>query len=140
MVTMLVSASLAVLLAGARPAAPAAAPAPADEPAITVSVPAACADVWQKVYTDLDRTWTVEVLPVGPEDERLPEPEVLDAFIARVKGLTEAVRSMDAVDRDVFFVRLKTRGLAELKKRYPKLDGSLLEAAKVESCRASAGK
>lgn len=127
--SVILTAAAVMLLAGA----------PA-EPKVTVTVPAACAGVWAKVYVDFDRSWTVDVLPARAEDERLPEPEVLDAFIARVSGLDAAIAKLDAADRDLFYVRVKTRSLAELQKKYPRLAPALLEAAKVESCREAAGK
>ena len=136
METMIVAASIVMLAAGS---AAAKAPAP-KEPAITFTVPAPCADVWQKVYTDVDTSWTVTVLPASKDDEKLPAPEVLDAFIARVPGLDAAVAKLDALDRDLFFVRLQTKPLAELRKIYPKLRADLLEAAKTDRCQQAAGK
>ena len=127
--SVILSAAAVLLLAGA----------PA-EPKVTVTVPAACAGVWTKVYVDFDRSWTVDVLPVRAEDERLPEPEVLEAFLARVPDLETALAKLDAADRDLFYVRVKTRPLAELQKKYPRLAPALLEAAKVETCRDAAGK
>ena len=141
---MLVTASLALLLAGSPAAAsakanPKATPAPA-EPAITVSVPAACADVWKSVYTDFDKSWKVNVLAPTKEEEQTPMPEVLDAFLARVPGLEQAVASFDALDRDLFFIRTQTKSIAELAKTYPKIPRDLLTAAKTDRCRNAAGK
>lgn len=129
------AASLVVLLAGA----PAAAKTPA-EPTITVTVPAACADVWKSVYTDFDESWKVTVLAPTKEDESTPAPEVLDAFLARVPGLSDAVAKFDALDRDIFFIRLQTKPLSELVKQYPKIKRTVLEAAKTDRCRNAAGK
>ena len=135
MKTVIVAASIVMLAAGA---AAAKAPAP-KEPAITFTVPAPCADVWQKVYTDVDKSWTVTVLPVSKDDETLPAPEVLDAFVARVPGLETDIATLDALDQDLFFVRLQTKSLAELRKIYPKLRADLLEAAKTDRCKQAAG-
>lgn len=136
--------TLAVLLlaapAAAGEATPGTAPeAPATPPPVRVSVAAACKDVWPKVYTDLDPSWTVDVLRVRPEDERLPAAEALAAFFARLPELDRALAGLDAADRDVFYVRVKTRGLTELRQRYPRVPAELLEAAKVDLCREAAG-
>lgn len=143
--TSMVSAAAAAMIflaaAGAAPAKKKGAPTPSPaEPVITVTVPAPCADVWKHVYTDFDASWKVTVLPPSQEDEAPPEPEVLDAFVARVPGLADAVRRLDAVDRDIFFIRLQTKSLAELRKAYPKLKPELLEAAKTDRCRNAAAR
>ena len=137
---VIVAASIVFLAASPATAKVAASPAPVKEPAVTVTVPAPCADVWQKVYTDFDASWTVTVLPASADDEKLPDPEVLDAFIARVPGLKDAVSTLDALDRDVFFVRLQTKPLSELKRAYPKVRAAVLEAAKADRCKQAAGK
>ena len=144
MTPMIAAASLVMLLAGAPATAKApakTAPTPASaEPAITVTVPAACADVRKSVYTDFDASWKVTVLAPTKEDESTPQPEVLDAFLARVPGLADAVAKFDALDRDILFIRLQTKPLADLVKQYPKIKRSVLEAAKTDRCRNAAGK
>ena len=139
--SMIAAAASIVMLLGAAPAASAKAPAKTTaEPPITVTVPAPCADVWKSVYTEFEPSWNVTVLPASKEDETPPEPEVLNAFLARVPGLEAAVAKLDALDRDMFFIRLQTKTLAELKKAYPKMKADLLEAAKTDRCRNAAGK
>ena len=110
------------------------------EPKITFSVPAPCADVYGKVYTELDASWTVTVLDATKADEALPSPEELSALVSSVSGLEKALETMDAVDRDAFYVRVKTRSLSDLKKKYPAVDAKLLEAAKTQLCREAAAR
>lgn len=141
MTPMIAAAALVITLAGAPATAKAPAKtAPAAEPAITVTVPAACADVWKSVYTEFDESWNVTVLAPTKDDESTPQPEVLDAFLARVPGLSDAVAKFDALDRDIFFIRLQTKPLADLVKQYPTIKRSVLEAAKTDRCRNAAGK
>jgi hypothetical protein len=118
---------------GPRPDVRAQTPAPS-EPTVTVSVPAACGDVWSHVLHEFDRSWNVTVLAPSKKEQGLPMPDVLDRFLASVPGLERAVAHMDALDRDVFYVRLHTRRLAELTRQYPAIDRALLERAKVEAC------
>lgn len=114
--------------------------AKATEPKATFSVPAACADVYAKVYTELDPSWTVTVLDATKADEALPSPEELLSFVAAVPGLEKSLEKMDGVDRDAFLVRVKTRTLSELKKKYPAIDAKVLEAAKTQACKEAAGR
>jgi hypothetical protein len=58
-----------------------------------------------------------------------------DEFLASVPGLDDAVAHLDALDKDLFYVRLHIAGLADLKKRYPKIDFALLERAKAQACK-----
>ena len=141
MKAMLAAASMALLLAANPAGAETKQPSKTDAaPAMTFSVPAPCADVWHKVYTDLDPSWKVTVLAPSAEDEKLPDPDVQSHFFSRVPGLERALAKLDAVDRDAFFVRVQTRPLAELQKKYPKVKRELLEAAKVERCKAAAAR
>ena len=132
----MIHAAILALLAGS-PAAANATPKAA-EPAINVQVPAACADVWKKVYTEFDPSWNVSVLAVTKEDEALPPPEVLEDLVARIPALEKFLGALEAPERDIFFVRVKTRTLAELQKRYPKLATKVIEDAKIEVCRDAA--
>lgn len=139
--TATLTAATAVLLlaSGARAEkAPAAAEAAA-EPTITMSVPAACADVWKQVYEGADDSWKVTVLPPRPADEKIPDMQALGAFVASVEGLESALAGYDAADRDIFYVRTRTKSLKELGAKYPKLDKGILRAAKVQACRDVAG-
>lgn len=113
---------------------------PKAEPKATFSVPAACADVYAQVYTELDPSWQVTVLDATRADESVPTPDELFTFVSVVPGLDKAVEKMDAADRDIFFIRVKTRTLGELKKKYPAIDAKVLEAAKVQACRDAAAR
>jgi tetratricopeptide (TPR) repeat protein len=105
------------------------------EPPVTLSVPAACSDVYRQVFTDLDPSWSVTVLPPR-DDVRLPMPKVLNAFLAAVPGLESATAKFDALDKDMFYMRVHYLfSLAQLQKEYPKMDKGLLWAAKLRACR-----
>ncbi len=135
MIQLIAILASSVALMGAK-----AAPKQAAEPKVTFSVPAACADVYAKVYTEIDATWSVTVLEATSADESVPSPEALASFVASVAGLEKSLEKLDAVDRDVFYVRVKTRTLADLKKKYPAIDAKVLEAAKVQACREAAAR
>jgi hypothetical protein len=105
------------------------------QPPVTVTVPAACADVWPHVFTQFDRSWNVTVLEPSKTEQALPMPDELDRFVASVPGLESAVAPMDALDRDLLYLRLHTRRLADLTRQYPAIGRALLERAKVEACK-----
>ncbi len=105
-------------------------------PSVTASVPAACADVWKEVYPQFDKGgWKVTVLDPREKDLKVPVPEVLESFVTAVPGLSDALASMDALDRDLFYVRVRGKSLAELKRHYPKIEPATLRAAKLQACR-----
>ncbi|MGZ3703735.1 MAG: hypothetical protein ACXWSD_18390, partial [Bdellovibrionota bacterium] len=54
---------------------------------------------------------------------------------SQVPGLDKYVSPLDELDRDVLFVRAKTRPLAELKKRYPNIPSALLARLKKEAAK-----
>lgn len=123
---------ITLILAGTAATQPVAAPQ------VSFTVPAACSDVYADVYTDLDPSWVVTVRHDGKVE--LPMPEETDAFLMIVPGLEKAVSGMDALDRDLFYVRTHEAGFAELQHLYPNLDGKLLRAAKVQACRDAASR
>lgn len=137
MTAYLTAATAVLLLASGAKAEKA--PAAGAEPSITMSVPAACADVWKQVYQGADDSWKVTVLPPRPADEKVPDTQALASFIGAVEGLESALADYDRLDRDIFYVRTRTRSLKELAAKYPKLDRALLRAAKVQACREVAG-
>ena len=69
-----------------------------EKPSATITVPAVCADVWDKVFSGFDPSRKVTSLDRRPEDERLPLAGVRDAFLMSVPGLNEAAAPMDALD------------------------------------------
>jgi hypothetical protein len=105
------------------------------EPFLTITIPSACADVWPQVFTGFDRSWNVTVLEPSQKEQELPMSDVLDHFVASVPGLASAVAPLDRLDRDLMYVRLYIRRLAELARQYPAIDRALLERAKVEACK-----
>jgi hypothetical protein len=105
------------------------------QPPTSMMVNPACADVWDEILLDWDPAWKVSALEPRPQDERLPDPAVLAAFLGSVPGLEKAVAKLDAADRDVLYVRLHTLTLADLGKHYPALGPRLLRAAKLQACR-----
>lgn len=137
--------SLLVLASGASPmkSDKAAAPAPAKpaaEPAIEMSIPAPCADVWKDVYEGANASWKVTVLAPRAEDEKLPEPEQLKAFVLSVPGLEDAIATFDSADQDVFYVRARTQPLPKLVKSYPTVDPKIVRKAKLQACKEAAAK
>lgn len=131
--------SLLVLASGAAPVKNETAAAPA-VPVLEMSVPAPCSDVWKDVYTDAKPDWKVTVLAPRPEDEKLPEPAVLKAYVLSVPGLEDAIATFDAADQDVFYVRARTQPLAKLVKAYPTVDPKIVRKAKVQACKEVAAK
>ena len=130
--------SLLVLASGATPVKNE--PAPVAAPALEMSVPSPCSDVWKDVYTDAKPDWKVTVLAPRPEDEKLPEPAVLKAYVLSVPGLEDAIATFDAADQDVFYVRARTQPLAKLVKSYPTVDPKIVRKAKVQACKEAAAK
>lgn len=102
-----------------------------DQPGRTTELPPACAGVWQEVLPTADTKWNTVILPPRAEDERLPTPEALRMFLDAVPGLRDGASRLDAVDRDILYVRLQTKPLDELGRHYPSLNPDLLEKAKV---------
>ena len=63
----------------------------------------------------------------GDIPERVKRPDALpnkserEGAFAKVKGLDQSIAGMDELDRDVLYVRAKTKKLSELKILYPKI-------------------
>ena len=68
----------------------------------------------------------------GDIPERVKRPDALpnkserEGAFAKVKGLDQSIAGMDELDRDVLYVRAKTKKLSELKALYPKIPGQQL--------------
>ena len=67
--------------------------------------------------------YEVHVHPAA--ESELPAPRKRDAAFAAA-GLSDAVRTLDAADRDVLYLRARRLTVAELKARYPKFDEAAL--------------
>jgi len=65
--------------------------------------------------------------PIKPSKAVLPELATRDAAFSDVKGLSEAIQSLDPLDRDILYVNGRTKTLAELKKTYPQISESVLK-------------
>jgi hypothetical protein len=87
------------------------------------------------VFKKFDQSWNVTVLAPSKTEQELPMPEARDEFLASVPGLEEAVAHLDALDKDVFYLRVHIARLADLKRQYPKMALALLERAKVQACK-----
>jgi hypothetical protein len=64
--------------------------------------------------------------------DALPDKKDREAVFARVEGLDKDVAGMDALDRDLLFVRAKTMPLPDLRKLYPKIGEKRLARLKKE--------
>lgn len=75
----------------------------------------------------------------GVIPERVKRPDALpgkrerEAAFARVPGLADSLGGMDELERDMLYVRAKTRPLPELKNFYPKIPAAKLARLKEEA-------
>jgi hypothetical protein len=67
--------------------------------------------------------------------DALPDKTDREAAFARVPGLDADVAGLDELDRDLLFVRARTRPLAELRKLYPKIEAKKLTRLKKEAAK-----
>ena len=67
--------------------------------------------------------------------DALPGKTERESAFERVPGLEGAIAGMDELDRDVLFVRAKTRELKELKVFYPKISRQKLARLKKETAK-----
>jgi hypothetical protein len=58
--------------------------------------------------------------------DALPNKSEREGAFAEVKGLDANLANMDELDRDVLYVRAKTKKLTELKQLYPKIPATQL--------------
>jgi len=65
--------------------------------------------------------------PIKPSKTALPELTTREAAFSEVKGLEEAIKGLDPLDRDILYVNGRTKTLAELKKTYPQVSESVLK-------------
>jgi hypothetical protein len=71
--------------------------------------------------------------PRVPRPDALPNKRERDAAFARVPGLAASLGNMDELERDLLYVRAKTRPLADLKLLYPKIPAARLARLKQEA-------
>lgn len=119
--------SLALLLMSAAPAlaGPAAAPAAEKDPAFEIAVDSA-------VYPpEAFRAHGFRAEAMPPEAESPfapPAAEKRDAAFAKVEGLEEEIAEMDALDRDLLFIRARNYAPEKLRGLYPKVAAAKLTA------------
>ncbi|HEY8278748.1 MAG TPA: hypothetical protein VIH99_03945 [Bdellovibrionota bacterium] len=82
-------------------------------------------EVNPKVYAPKDfqgkGVKTGKIPPRVRRADRIPDKSNREAAFACVPGLTEDLAKMDELDRDIFYVRAKTKELKELKTLYPSI-------------------
>lgn len=69
---------------------------------------------------------TGKIPPRQKRPDALPDKKDREAAFEKVPGLEQDIAKMDELERDVFFVRAKTKPLKELQNLYPKVDASKL--------------
>jgi hypothetical protein len=65
--------------------------------------------------------------PIKPSKAALPELTTREAAFREVKGLDEAIKGLDTLDRDILYVNGRTKTFADLKKTYPQVSESVLK-------------
>jgi hypothetical protein len=78
--------------------------------------------------------------PRVKRDDALPDKTEREKAFAEVPGLAQDVAKMDELDRDMLFVRAKTRSLKELKNLYPGIAEKTLAALQSELKKSAAKK
>jgi hypothetical protein len=66
----------------------------------------------------------LEKNPPSPYDA--PAPEARDQIFAKISGLEAVVARMDALDKDLLFIRAKNYTADKLRAAYPKVDPRVL--------------
>ena len=64
--------------------------------------------------------------------DALPEKTERDSVFAKVPDLSSEIKSLDELDRDLLFVRARTKSLSELKRLYPNIKEKTLASLRKE--------
>lgn len=75
---------------------------------------------------------TGKIPPRVKRPDAIPTKQERDTAFGCVPGLAEEIQGMDELDRDLLFVRARTKPLKELSKIYPSLDQKKLAALSKE--------
>jgi hypothetical protein len=100
-------------------------PAPEDSAPLDFKV-----SVDPKVYApkDFQKASGLKTFALPKDQEsQLTSRELREDIFARVSGLSELVRNLDELDRDLLLMRARNRSSQELKSLYPSFPDSVLE-------------